>query len=40
MIHAKIDDVLVISKHDFKDHLNALERVLKILAEAGLKVNA
>ena len=32
-----IDDVLVIAKHEFKDHLNALERVIQLITEAALK---
>ena len=39
MVHAYIDDVLVITKNNFEDHLKALGRVLKRLTEAGLKVN-
>ena len=35
-----IDDVLVITKNNFKDNLKSLERVPQRLAEAGLKVNA
>ena len=40
MVRAYIDDVLVITKNNFKGHLKALYRVLQRLAEAGLKVNA
>ena len=40
MVRAYIDDVLVITKDNFKDHLKALYRVLQGLTEAGLKVNA
>ena len=40
MVHEYIDDVLVITKTDFKDHLKSLDRVLQRLAEEGLKVNA
>ena len=40
MVRAYIDDLLVINKNNFKDHLKALYRVIQILAEAGLKVNA
>ena len=40
MVCAYIDDVLVITKHNFKDHLKALDRVLQRFEEAGLKVNA
>ena len=39
-VRAYIDDILVINKGDFADHLQALEKVLQRLAEAGLKVNA
>ena len=39
MVHAYIDDVLVITKNNFEDHLKALGRFLKRLTEAGLKVN-
>ena len=40
MVCAYIDDVLVITKNDFKNHLKALYRVIQRLTEAGLKVNA
>ena len=40
MVHAYIDDVLVINKNNFKGHLKSLERVLQRLAEEGLKLNA
>ena len=36
---AYIDDVLVISKQSFEEHLENLEQVLTCLAETGLKVN-
>ena len=39
MVHEYIDDVLFITKNNFKDHLKALYRVLQRLVEAGLKVN-
>ena len=39
-VRAYIDDVLVITKENYDNHLVALERVLQRLAEAGLKVNA
>ena len=39
MVHSYIDHVLVTSKHDFLDHLKALEKVLQKLAEVILKVN-
>jgi hypothetical protein len=35
-----IDDLLVLSKGSFKDHLLKLELVLQCLQKAGLKVNA
>ena len=40
MVCAYIDDVLVITKINFEDHLKALYSVLQRLAEAGLKLNA
>ena len=36
---AYIDDLLIISNGDFKEHLEQLEVVLTRLAEANLKVN-
>ena len=39
MVRAYIDDVLVITKNNFEDHLKALYGVLKRLAEYGLKLN-
>ena len=39
-VRTYLDDVLVITKSSFEDHLNKLERVLARLSEAGLKVNA
>ena len=39
MLHAHIDDVLVITENNIEDNLEALDRVPKRLAEAGLKVN-
>ena len=39
MVRAYIDDVLVITKNTFKDHIKSLDRVLQRLEEAGLKVN-
>ena len=39
MVHAYIDDVLVINKNNVEDHIKALDRVIQRLAEAGLKVN-
>ena len=39
-VRAYIDDLLVITKGDWFDHLNKLETVLIRLKQAGLKVNA
>ena len=39
-VRAYIDDLLVLTKGDFDDHLEKLEEVLKRIQEAGLKVNA
>ena len=39
MIHVCIDDVLVITKNKFEDHLKDLDRVLQRLTESGLKLN-
>ena len=36
---AYIDDLLIISNGDFKEHLEQLEQVLTRIAEANLKVN-
>ena len=40
MVCAYIDDLLVLTKNDFKNHKNALEKVLQRLSEVLLKVNA
>ena len=40
MVHEYIDDVLFITENNCEDHLKSSDRVLQILAEAGLKVNA
>ena len=40
MVRNYIDDVIVITKYNYEDHLKALDGVLQRLAEAGLKVNA
>ena len=40
MVRAYIDEILVITKNNFEDHIKALDRFLQRLAEAGLKVNA
>lgn len=39
-VRTYLDDCLVITKGDFQEHLESLEKVLLRLAEAGLKVNA
>ena len=39
-VRTYLDDLLVISKDSFEDHLQKLEAVLYKLREAGLKVNA
>ena len=39
-VRAYIDDLLIISKTTWDDHLTKLETVLKRLKKAGLKVNA
>ena len=39
-VRAYIDDLLIISKPIWDDHLTKLETVLKRLKKAGLKVNA
>ena len=39
-VRTYIDDLLVISKGDWKDHLSKLDVVLQRLRDAGLKVNA
>ena len=39
-VQAYIDDLLVITKGSFDDHLIQLEMVLEKLEEAGLKINA
>ena len=38
-VRAYLDDLLVVSKGSFEDHLNHIEQVCNRLAEAGLKVN-
>ena len=37
---AYLDDLLIISKQDFDEHLEQLELAFIILFEAGLKINA
>ena len=39
-VRAYIDDLLIISKGDWDEHLNKLEQVFERLRSAGLKVNA
>ena len=39
-VRTYIDDLLVITKGSYEDHLNKLETVMDKLSEAGLKVNA
>ena len=40
MVRVYIDDVLVTTKNNLEDILKALRRGLKIIAEAGLKLDA
>ena len=39
-VRAYIDDLLILTKSDWPDHLDKLEKVLQKLQQAGLKVNA
>ena len=39
-VHAYIDDLLVITKGSFKEHLNRLDTVLQKLVTSGLKIIA
>ena len=39
-VHTYIDDLLCLTKGDFKDHLSKLNQVLTTLAQAGLKAKA
>ena len=39
-VQAYIDDLLILIKTSFDDHLVKLDSVLKKLKEAGLKINA
>ena len=39
-VRAYIDDLLILSKGDWDDHLMKLDEVLQQLENAGLKVNA
>ena len=40
MVRVYIDEVLVMTKNNFKDHLKSFEKVLLRLAEVGLKVKS
>ena len=40
MVCGYIDDVLVITKNEFKDHLKSLDIFIKRIMKAGLKLNA
>ena len=40
MVCVYIDDVLVITNHNSKYHLNGLETFLQRLTEVGIKVNS
>ena len=40
MVREYIDYVLVLTKNNIKEHLKELEKVLQIITEVGLKVNA
>ena len=39
-VRTYIDDLLVITKQSFDNHLEKLELVLKLIQKAGLKINA
>ena len=39
-VRTYIDDLLVITKSDFNDHLEKLDQVLQRISQAGLKINA
>ena len=39
-VRAYIDDLLLMTKGSFKEHLKHLDKVLEKLEEAGLKINA
>ena len=39
-VRTYIDDLLILTKETYKDHLKSLEIVLERLSKAGLKVNA
>ena len=39
-IQVHIDNLLILTKESYKDHLNKLEQKFKWLLEVGLKVNA
>ena len=40
MVSTYVDDILVINKKNFDDHLKYLDKVPQRLTEAGLNVNA
>ena len=39
-VHAYIDDLLIITKGSFEEHLKHLDNVLEKIERAGLKINA
>ena len=39
-VRAYIDEILIITKRSFKEHLKQLDTVLEKLETAGLKINA
>ena len=39
VLRAYIDDVVVITKNNFEDHIKSSDKVLQRLKESGLKVN-
>jgi len=39
-VRCYIDDVLIVTKTNWKDHINAINSVLEVMSSAGLKVNA
>ena len=38
-VRAYIDDIAILSKHTWEDHLSKVDKVLTRLEDAGLKVN-
>ena len=38
-VHAYLDDLLIITKSDWNDHINSVCTVLQCLAEAGIRIN-